>query len=234
MAPNIIDMYQGDGREAVPDFVGLKRMGIFGVVHRVTEGVNFFDKLYTPRRQAAIDAGLLFGGYHIMTATDVDRQLEAFITRANADVETLLAVDYSRSTSTPALHQCLDFMSGVDGASPGTVSCVLFSADLIRSSLFISPGGFVSSATSGAEIFFAQHRLWLDEIGPHANIPWPWRDKALSSIWQQPFIWKTNPVGRVNPLVGSTGLYCYPDTAENLKANWPSLVSATPNPAIGG
>jgi GH25 family lysozyme M1 (1,4-beta-N-acetylmuramidase) len=230
---NVLDLYHGDNRDRTPDFAALRINGIFGIIHKSSEGMHFIDAQYSVRRQPAQDAGLLWGAYHFLTsaASGAD-QADFFLNSAKPDANTLLACDYEKSRATPTLQQCLDFMSYVDANAPGQIRCVIYSSDLIRETLRpIATGGHQSDAMKGAEMFFAQHRLWLAEYGPHPNVPWPWNDKSLSRIWQQPFLWQFKDTGRVNPIVGNVDLNYYPGDFETLKANWPDLQQATPNPA---
>lgn len=230
---NVIDMFHGNNREEIPDMVALKSNGIFGIIHKTGQGTTMVDKTYGPRRAAAVKAGLLWGAYHFLTGSSsaID-QAKFFLDHAQPDENTLLACDFEKSNATPALHQCLDFMSYVDQNSPGQITCVLYSGDLIRETLKPVRGGHQAQGMTGAEMFFAQHRLWLAEYGPHANIPWPWSDKTLSQMWQQPFLWQFSEIGRVNPIVGNSDLNYYPGSFDALKANWASLQQATPNPAV--
>jgi len=230
---NVLDLYHGDNREAVPDFAALRINGIWAIIHKATQGMAMVDKTYSARRDAAVKAGLLWGAYHFLTAdADGATQAEKFLATAAPDENTLLACDFERSKSTPALHQCLDFMSYVDQNAPGQTTCVLYSSDLIRETLRKPVGGHRADAMNGAEMFFAQHRLWLAEYGPHANVPWPWSDKTLSAMWSAPFLWQFKAVGKINPIIGAVDLNHYAGTFDQLKANWSSLVTETPNPAV--
>ena len=229
---NVLDLYHGDNRDAVPDFAALKANGIFAIIHKVSQGTKFVDPQYASRKKAALAAGLLWGGYHFLTSADPIEQAKFFLENTEADANTLLAADFEKSAATPALHQLQDFVSYVDQNSPGNVMCVIYSSDLIRETLKPHQGGHRATTMNGAEIFFAQHRLWLAEYGPHANVPWPWSDKSMSQMWATPFLWQYSETGRVNPVVGNVDLNYYPGTANELAANWPNLQSVTKNPAV--
>jgi lysozyme len=232
MTPNVLDMYHGDNREEVPNMVEIQQQGIFAIIHKASQGNAMVDKQYAPRRAAALSAGLLWGAYHFMDSSDPIIQAKAFLAAAAPDENILLACDFEKSSATPALHQCKDFMSYVDQNAPGQVTCVLYSGDLIRESLRPNAGGHQAQGMAGAEMFFAQHRIWLAEYGPHANVPWPWSDKTLSKNWSAPFLWQYSEKGRVNPVLGNVDLNFYAGNADQLKANWASLTSPTPNPAV--
>jgi lysozyme len=231
MKPNVLDLYHGDNRDAVPDFHAISGAGIWAIIHKTSQGNAMVDKQYAPRRLAATSAGLLWGAYHFMDATDPIDQAKHFLSVAEPDANTLLACDYEKSSATPALHQCKDFMAYVDANAPGQTTCVLYSGDLIRETLQPPKGGHQNPAMLGAEMFFAQHRLWLAEYGPHANIPWPWSDKTISDMWRNPFLWQFSGSGRINPIIGAVDLNFYAGTKDQLAANWAQLQAPTPNPA---
>jgi lysozyme len=46
------------------NFGSMRKAGVFGVWHKVTEGTHFTDQEWAPRAQAARAAGLRVGGYH--------------------------------------------------------------------------------------------------------------------------------------------------------------------------
>jgi GH25 family lysozyme M1 (1,4-beta-N-acetylmuramidase) len=231
MTPNVLDLYHGDNRDAVPNFTEIRDNGIWAIIHKASQGNAMTDKQYAPRRAAALADGLLWGAYHFMDASDPVVQAKHFLDVAQPDDNTLLACDFEKSSSTPSLHQAKDFMAYVDANAPGQVTCVLYSGDLIRESLRTNAGGHQAQGMAGAEMFFAQHRLWLAEYGPHANIPWPWSDKMLSQNWSSPFLWQYSEKGKINPILGNVDLNFYAGSLDDLKANWASLSSPTPNPA---
>ena len=46
------------------DFHGLGANNIIGIIHKATQGSGFSDPVYVQRREAAKNAGLLWGAYH--------------------------------------------------------------------------------------------------------------------------------------------------------------------------
>src|SRR5207248_4726114 len=51
----------------VSDFRAVRSSGILAVVHKTSEGGDWFDPSYAPRRREAEPAGLLWGAYHLGT-----------------------------------------------------------------------------------------------------------------------------------------------------------------------
>jgi|SRR5216684_5844252 len=236
MQPNLLDLYHGDNRDAQIDFVTLAQVGIWGIIHKASQGLNWKDPKFVQRVGDAHAAGLLCGAYHYLDASDAIKQASNFlesIARIGdiAKGNFLIAADYEKSAdgNHPALHQLQDFMAYVDKNVPGTL-CVLYSGDLIRETLKPVVGGHVSADMIGVSDFFRQHRLWLAEYGPHENIPWPWsetvspvresiNDRAVfenTGAW----LWQFNGHGRMPKIIGDTDLNYYSGTKEQLAAEW--------------
>lgn len=219
MQPNILDMFHGDNREAVPDFGALQNAGIWGIIHKTSQGADILDARYMARRIAAAKVGMPFMAYHFMTGINVAAQVKQFLMASHFDDKELppcgMMIDYEKSGSTPTLQQLHDMVQAVDAAVPN-VSCVIYSGDLIRETLLPHPGGHQNASMVDYQSFFAMHRLLLAEYGPHENVPWPWRDAQGGGAWA----WQYSETGRVNPIVGAVDLNYYAGTKEQLAANW--------------
>lgn len=227
-AINVIDMYHGNAVKN-PDFAALRANGVFGIIHKASQGLHYRDPAYAARRVAAQAAGLLWGAYHFLDATDAKAQADFFIEcsgiTAGAD-PILLACDYENSPHQPSLQQAMTFMREVDSVVPG-VQCVLYSGNLIRETLQPSNGGHQAQDMRGVEFFFQQHRLWLAEYGPQERFPWPWNTpivKLSNEAAELPapgvWLWQFTEQGRVNPLVGKTDGNFFDGTYDQLKDRW--------------
>lgn len=232
MAPrtiNVIDMYHGNA-VANSNFPTLKANGVFGIIHKASQGLNYRDPAYAMRRTAAQAAGLLWGAYHFLDSSDPVAQAKFFIecsgiTKGPDPI--LLACDFENwPRAQPGLHQAMTFMREVDAVMPG-VQCVLYSGNVIRETLKVHIGGHQSSDMAGAASFFQQHRLWLAEYGPKEQIPYPWNEPIIKQsnegaalpapgVW----LWQFTETGRVNPLVGKTDGNFFNGTFEELQARW--------------
>lgn len=226
---NVLDMFHGDNREKIPDFAALKAAGIFAIWHKASQGLHYVDPKYQERRKAAQDAGLLFGAYHFQDATDPDNQADKFLEASGVSSsapQIALANDFEDGGHA-ALHQCVAIMGNIDRNSPPGIHSVLYSGNRIRETLKAPVGGHVAQDMLGAAQFFAMHRLWLAEYGPHENIPWPWNvpngnGKDVNAPMTAPgiWLWQFSEKGRVNPVVGNVDVNFYNGTAEQLAANW--------------
>src|SRR5437899_8975531 len=102
----------------VSDFRAVRSGGILAVIHKTSEGGDWFDPSYASRRQAAEAAGLLWGGYHFGTRQySGARQAQAFLSAAQPGPTTLLALDFEPNDLNPAntmrLSQAEEFVQVV-------------------------------------------------------------------------------------------------------------------------
>ena len=92
MAINVIvDISHHNGNV---DLNKAKQAGIAGVIHKGTQGTETFDWTYKVNRQKAEAAGLMWGAYHFGTKGDGAAQADFFLSKINADEQTLLVLDY--------------------------------------------------------------------------------------------------------------------------------------------
>lgn len=217
---NVLDLYHGDNRDRMPDFTAIKALGVLGIIHKASQGIHTLDPQYTVRRKAAQDGGLLWGAYHFLDSSDAADQADFFLSHAGVSSgdPILLAADYEDEPrgNTAVLHQLMTFVQAVDQASPS--QCVIYSSNRIRETLLPHPGGHMAANMIGHEDFFAKHRLWLAEYGPHLNVPWPWRKEDGSGAW----LWQWKENGRVNPILGDVDLNFFDGTFEQLSNSWVS------------
>jgi hypothetical protein len=217
--PNVIDCYGGDLRPAVPDFAELGLHGIFGVMHMCTRGNAFVDPRYKVRRDANAN-NLLWGSYHFLTASPVDEQAQNFLTNCGDLANVCVAVAFE-DNGAASTGQLMEYMAAIDAALPIGGQTVLFGGNRVRQQIKPAMGGHVSTAMQDMGSFFAGHRLWLDEIGPHDNVPWPWNDKAMSPLAGNVFLWAYRQIGPVDPVIGKTDLHwsAAPDK-QTLSQHW--------------
>jgi GH25 family lysozyme M1 (1,4-beta-N-acetylmuramidase) len=162
----VVDMYQGD---RVKSFKKARDKGIVGIIHKATTGQTGSDKEYANRRQAALDAGLLWGAYHWGTAKDVDKQMANFLKTATPDAKTLVALDFEPTAgNTMSLAQARDFLTKIQQELGR--KAIIYSGHLIKDEL-----------GNKKDAFFGSHRLWLAQ---YANAP------VTQKSWDKPWIWQ--------------------------------------------
>jgi GH25 family lysozyme M1 (1,4-beta-N-acetylmuramidase) len=208
ITPNVVDLYHAD---RVTSFTEAAGGGVLGVIHKATTGETGRDDAYKDRRSAARQAGLLWGAYHWGTTRPAAAQLDNFLTWAQPDETTLVALDFERSNENQmSLDLAREFLSLAEEKLGR--KAVLYSGDLVKAQL----GG-------AADPFFRSHRLWLAQYGPRPEVQASW-----SSFW----LWQyTDGVAGPPPHQapgfggpGGGGLDCnyYPGDAERLAAEWAS------------
>ena len=62
-----------------PDFAGMAKEGVVGVIHEATFPRLQRDVKYAERQRAALEVGLLWGAYHFADATDPIQQADHFL-----------------------------------------------------------------------------------------------------------------------------------------------------------
>lgn len=165
LSPVVVDLFSGD---EVENWDAVWAAGVRGVILKATEGGNYTDKTYAKRRVAARKAGLLVGAYAFANDTDVETQVDHFLSVAEPDGELLLALDYepngTRTMSLAQARRWLELVYEKTGQRP-----VLYSGNLIKESL------------TKPDPFFNQHRLWLAQYSMTPRLPVGWTNYWL---WQ--------------------------------------------------
>ena len=166
IVPNVVDIYHGDN---VTSFVQARNAGVLGVIHKATTGATGRDDFYKTRRALAAAAGLLWGAYHWGTAAAADLQVENFLSWAEPDANTLVALDFESSAGNQmSLGRAKEFLSLIEERLGR--KAVLYSGNTLKEALGTS-----------IDAFFGQHRLWLAQFSavPQAqaswNAPWLWQ-----------------------------------------------------------
>jgi lysozyme len=224
--PNVIDIYHGDNNDhGSIDFTTLAMHGVWGVVHKATQGTRYVDKLFGERISAALAAGMCVGAYHFLDSSNATEQAAAFVETVNSLKLTphdgfLLAADFEKppSGNHASLQQLYEFMSYVDKHSPPGTLSVCYSSDLIRETLKPTTAGHVADDMRGVMDFFRQHGLWLAEYGPHENTPWPWKLADQPEI--KPFLWQFSETGHLPAILGKVDCNFFDGTKEQLQGSW--------------
>jgi lysozyme len=192
---------------ATVDLVAAKSAGILGVIHKATQGTGFSDPAYSARRQAASDAGLLWGAYHFATGGDPAAQAKFFLRTASASDQDLIVLDFEQNEGNPAntmtLEQAHTFIKTVQdatGATPGLYG-----------------GAYLKQQLNGGEDDILQSCwLWWAQYGPAPSIPGNWSDWTL---WQYTDGHHGNPPLEVDG-IGPCDRDQYQGTTDDLQAKW--------------
>jgi lysozyme len=191
------------------DFAKAKQGGIYGVIHKATQGQSGVDGTYALRRPQAEAAGLRWGAYHFGTGSDGVEQAESFLTTVGDPKGLLLVLDLEGNPTGPSmsLEEARAFLVHVKdktGRWPG-----LYSGHYIKELLGTAKDPVLASCW-----------FWLAQYGPTAVVPPNWETWTL---------WQYTDGSIPNPPTETPGLgHCDKDrfngSADELKAFWDSGV----------
>lgn len=170
----------------VGDFASVRRSNILAVVHKATEGGDWIDPSYAPRRPQAEAAGLLWGAYHFGTRqySGAD-QAAIFLATARPGPKTLIALDFEPNDANPrntmTLAQAEAFVQTVQQATgrlpvvythPGWADGVPTGRRRLRLAQPVLPGSLL-----------ARCDLWLADHREEPEVPYAWADRGWR-LWQ--------------------------------------------------
>ncbi|MCU1226408.1 MAG: glycoside hydrolase family 25 [Edaphobacter sp.] len=144
--------------------------GIFGVIHKATQGCLFRDPAYLLTRPKAKAAGLLWGAYHFGTDEDGETQAKHFLETVNPSSEDILVLDLEVNRLGPSmtLDQARTFVQSVQqqtGRWPG-----------------IYGGYYLKHLLAGKpDRVLAYCWLWLSQYDDKPRVPSNW---STWKLWQ--------------------------------------------------
>lgn len=208
MQPRVVDLSH---HNTVKDLGLAAGAGVWGVIHKATQGKAYADPDYPSRRIAAHAAGMLWGAYHFNTGDNVTSQVEWFLAKASPDDKTLMVLDYEDNRlSQMNIEQALDFLRLVK-AKTGREAAI-YSGNRIKET--------VGTLGKDELAYLASHRLWLCQYGPVAKLPvgfskwWLWQYTG-DGVGPQP-----HNVPGIVAGNGGIDLNAYAGTREQLEAEW--------------
>jgi lysozyme len=208
MQPRVVDISH---HNTVKDFGAVAAAGIWGIIHKATQGKAYPDPDYDAHRVAATAAGLLWGAYHFNTGDNVASQVEWFLAKAKPDDETLLVLDYEDNRlSQMNIAQAVDFLHQIE-AKVGRKAAI-YSGNRIKET--------IGQLGPEDRAYLTSHRLWLCQYGPTPRMPQGW---ATWWLWQ----YTGDGVGpmphNVPGIIAGNGgidLNTYGGTREQLEQEW--------------
>lgn len=213
--PRVVDIYHGDavaGSDGVDGFKRAAAAGVWGIIHKATQGASYKDPAYSMRRKAAEASGLLWGAYHFNTAEPIAAQAIKFLDTAAPDANTSMWLDFENNAKGDMnAHQAITFMKLVEDRIGR--QCGMYSGNRIKETI---------KTLSSAEVeYLTSRRLWLCQYGPHAVLPPGFKSYYL---WQYTGDGMGSAPHYVDGITvpGGKGidLNVYDGTIEQLKATW--------------
>lgn len=168
----------------VSDFRAVRSSGILAVFHKASEGGDWVDPSYAPRRREAEQAGLLWGAYHFGTRQHSGaRQAETFLAVARPGPATLLCLDYElndyKPYNTMRLQQAEEFVAVVYRAT-GRLPVVYTHANWANGTR--ARRGVASEPVSPNSVL-AQCDLWVADTREPPEVPFAWAGRGWK-LWQ--------------------------------------------------
>lgn len=208
MQPRVVDISH---HNTVRDLAATAEAGIWGVIHKATQGRTYADPSYAHNRQAALAADLLWGAYHFNTSDPVAQQVDFFMLHANPDEHTCMVLDFEDyRPSNMSMAQAVEFLHlleeklGRKGA--------IYSGNRLKECL--------GSVPAADQAYLAEHRLWLCQYGPHAVLPhmfkawWLWQYTG-DGVGMGP-----HTVPGISAGNGGLDLNAFNGTRDDLEASW--------------
>lgn len=195
----------------VVDLHATAAAGVWGVIHKATQGTGYRDPTYVVRRQPVADAGMLWGAYHFGDSSDPIAQVRNFLDYSTPGNGTLLVLDYedhpSGKSRTMRPQQMVSFLREIERRTGR--KAWLYSGNRIKEDVH------VLSKTD--RDYVTQHPLWLCQYGPQPKLPMGFDQTVL---WQY-------TDGRVGPgphgipgITGQVDLNAFNGTREDLESLW--------------
>jgi lysozyme len=146
----------------------VKNAGIWGIIHKATEGASFKDRKYDGRKAGFLGVGLLWGAYHFFHPGNVARQVDWFLRVAGVDDTTLYALDWEQSsTGTASESQAAEFCRRLE--------------DKTGRRGVIYSGNVAKEQIRGVNSYLGAHRLWLAQYNSNPTVQVSW---ATYWLWQ--------------------------------------------------
>jgi lysozyme len=224
VSPRVVDLYHGDvmfsevhRTDPISDYRALDQAGIWGVIHKATQGLGVNDPAYAARTKSARLGGLLTGAYHFNTGDTPQGQINHFFDAAQPDGQTLMALDLEDNrASQMSLSEAVEFLQIGDEKLGRPLW--LYSGNRIKE--------LITNQSAEVRAVFAKRKFWLCEYGPVARMtdnsgkPLPW---AAPTLWQ--FTGDSiGPLPHMLPGIITKGIdiNSYAGTREQLALDWVS------------
>lgn len=218
MTPRVVDTSH---HNTVNDLSATAAAGVWGVIHKATQGSSYIDPDYDKRRKMALNAGLLWGAYHFNDGSDVSAQVNHFLSVARGDDSTLYVLDYEdnpKSQMSP--QQMVQFLRLIEQITGRKAT--IYSGNRLKETLHL--------LSANDRAYVCQHKLWLCQYGPRAVLP-----PGFTSY----FLWQFTD-GQVGPqphqIAGISGngidLNTFDGTIEELRTAWAPSAGAQPDAAL--
>jgi len=208
-SPNVIDLSH---HNTLSSLRGAKDAGVWGVIHKLTEGTGFRDSQAKHHIPLIREADLLVGLYHFIRPGNIDKQIDHFLANAIPYIDdyTLLCCDFEDAGV--SLADVLHFLTIVEHRTYR--SPVLYGGSVLKEA--VKTDGVTAKRLT-------PYRFWLAQYGPTAKLP-----KGFDKLW----LWQYSETGKMAGIAGNVDLNYFAGTQDELEAQWSGKqVSAAQSPA---
>lgn len=155
----------------VESFEAVHAAGVIGIIHKVTEGHSFVDKMYESRHGNALAAGLKWSAYHFLKHGKAAAQMKHFLKYAALPAGSRAVIDYEDPYCTLTdLHEAVAALAAADNS----LEITIYAGALLKEQL-----------GSKHDRQLARCSLWLAQYNSNReNISWPSGTWPVWSLWQ--------------------------------------------------
>jgi GH25 family lysozyme M1 (1,4-beta-N-acetylmuramidase) len=188
--PYVIDMFHGDEVQDYPGqplggFAKVKALGIFGCIHKATEGAGVIDSRYKSRRKAWMDGGKVtvdgletppkWAAYHFLHGDNPVGEADFFLSVAELGPEDEAVCDWEHTPIGSATRdQAQRFCARVE--------------ERLGRSIIVYGGDVLKSRLKGKDLDFSKRRLWLAQY----SRSWHTTQDDGRQTWNHPWLWQNN------------------------------------------
>jgi len=200
--PLVVDLSHWDPAD---DYQEVLQAGIVACIYKATEGQSYNDPTYVDQQHAAKAAGLRWGAYHFADASDVDGQINNFMSFACPDDDELFCLDWEdNGGDVMSADDAKHWISEVEKALGRPGQCVIYS------------GNTAKELINGDDAFFGSRRLWLAQ---YSSTP------SVQQSWDNYWLWQFTdgvygPSPHSIPGIGPCDINSYDGTAAQLIEEW--------------
>lgn len=156
----------------IKDFDLLADSGIYGIIHKATQGISYRDKKYENRKYAWLNREKLWGAYHFIKR-DGRAEAQHFLDVVNPDGQTLLALDYEVDIDKYECEKFVEVIYDETGRYPlFYINNAMLKANNFKDSILINCPLWVARYSSKPPEIPAQwdkYALWQYSAGGHIS-----------------------------------------------------------------
>ena len=202
VSPHVLDISHHNWDDYGPlDWDAIKRSGIWGIIHKATEDVDYIDPYFQRAKEEAAAAGLLVGAYHFFRPGNIIEQAEHFLRVAKPTADMLIVLDHEDDgCSLDDAKLWMRYVETATGQRPA-----IYSGHVIKEQIGETRDDYLAAA-----------RLWIAQYSDAPEVP---------PNWNRPWLWQftdgnVGPEPHAVPGVGSVDINSYSGSQARLEATW--------------